>query len=188
MKRNGLIKKCCVSVLASAIAWSDFTVAFASTYMDLDATQFVPGQNNGGDLAGKKTLGMVMIDIIQIILTNVLLPIGILMSVWRSVYYAVFCVLAHTDPFHLLNERNLSMVRSTTGTSAKARTQLRRQRALEQTSPAFGDFESVEPEIGIAALKDELRRTARSLIVVTCMWAFFQMIVYIVSFFLTRFD
>lgn len=187
MKKSGLIRRGCVTVLASALAWSDFTVALAAEYMDLDATQFVPGQNNGGS-APSRTLGAVMIDITQIILTNVLLPIGILMSIWRSVYYAVFCVLAHTDPLHLLNERNLSMVRQSTGTSAKARIQQRRQKGLEQTSPAFGDFESVEPEIGIAALKDELRRTARSLIVVTCMWAFFQMIVLIVSFVLTRFE
>lgn len=186
MAKKGIIRGACVSALAFGMVLSDAAVAFAADYMDVDATQFVPGQNNGGVVT--KTLGTVIIDITQIILTNVLLPIGIIMSVWRSLYYAVFCVLAHTDPLHLLNERNLSMIRGVTGTSAKARVQQRRQRALEQTSPAFGDFESVEPEIGIAALKDELRRTARSLIVVTCMWGFFQMIIYVVSFFLGRFN
>lgn len=178
MKKRMLIRRCLVSALASVIAWSHSSVALAADYVEL----------HGENAVKSHALSDAIVDVVQYLLTSWMLPIGILLSVWRSVYYAVFCVLAHTDPLHLLNEKNLSMIRSTTGTSAKARTQLRRQRALEDSSPAFGDFESVEPEIGIAALKDELRRTARSLIVVTSMWVFFQMIIYIVSFFLGRFD
>lgn len=188
MEARKIIRGACVSVVATAMRLSVPVVAFAADYMDIDATQFVPGANNAGTGGVSKTLGAVMVDVLQTVLTNVLLPIGIIMSIWRSLYFAVFCVLAHTDPLHLLNERNLSMVRGTTGTSMKARVQMRRQKALEQSSPAFGDFESVEPEIGIAALKDELRRTARSLIVVTSMWAFFQMIIFVVSFFLSKFN
>jgi len=185
--KNHLMHKVCVSIMAGAIVWMDPVVALAAKYMtDLDGAKTVPSAD--GKAPAGNNLGTVIIGITRDVLTKFLLPLAILMSIWRSVYFAIFCVLAHTDPLHLLNERNLTMVRKTTGTSTKARTQMRRQRALEQKSPAFGDFESVEPEIGIAALKDELRKTARSLIVVMSMWAFFQMIILIVSFLLGTFD
>lgn len=188
MAHKNIIRGLLVSATAAAITWSAPVVALAADYMtDLDATKFVPDNQGNAPEAGK-TLGQVIIDVVQVVLTQFLLPLAILMSIWRSMYFAIFCVLAHTDPLHLLNERNLSMIRQTTGTSAKARTQQRRQRALEQTSPAFGDFESVEPEIGKAALKDELRKTARSLVVVMGMWLFFQMIILIVTFLLATFE
>lgn len=165
-----------VSVSAAAITWATPAAALAAKYMDVHADKQVTSDD--------PVIAKTMIEVVQMLLTTFLLPIAILISVWRSMYYAIFCVLAHTDPLHLLNERNLSMIRQTTGTSMKARTQQRRQRALESSTPAFGDFETVEPEIGVAALKDELRRTARSLIVVFCVWSFIQIIIYLVTFFL----
>lgn len=184
MRRDGAIWGACVSVTALAITWLEPTVALAAKYMDLHGENTVPSADG---TPPKHSLGDFIITVTQKLMTNFLLPVGILMCVWRSAYFAIFCVLAHTDPLHLLNERNLSMVRQTTGTSAKARTQMRRQKALEQSSPAFGDFESVEPEIGIAALKDELRKSARSLFVVMSMWAIFQIIARIVSVFIRVF-
>lgn len=175
-----------MSAVAGVLVWTEPVVALAAKYMDLDASKHVPGADGGAP--EKSNLGRVIIGITQEVLTKFLLPLAILMAIWRSMYFAIFCVLAHTDPLHLLNEKNLSMVRTTTGSSTKARLRQKTQKRLEQKSPAFGDFESVEPEIGIAALKDELRKTARSLIVIMAMWAFFQMIIYIVSFALGTFN
>lgn len=169
-----------VSAVAWAISLSRGAVALATdgSYMtNIDPEDLF---DSDGTVKAGVSLATKTINVIQSVTTGFLLPVGIGMSIWRSAYFAIFCVMASTDPLHLLNEKNLTRIIGDRGTSGKSRRANRVQGALEMTTVAQGDFEYVNPEIGMAALKDELRKSARSLVVVFGLWTFIQIIARIV--------
>lgn len=122
-----------------------------------------------------------LIGVLESITNSFLLPIAIMVCIWRSAYIALFCVVAHTDPLHVINEKNMTQV-ATHGSDMKSRMARRRQRSFEQGSVAYGDLESVDAEIAKQALFDELRKSARSLLVVLGFWVFLNAIIKVVQY------
>lgn len=142
-------------------------------------------ENNGsiqtasGKTGGALTSGLV--GILESVTNKFLLPVAVMVCIWRSAYIALFCVVAHTDPLHVINEKNMTQV-ATHGSDMKSRMARRRQRSFEQGSVAYGDLESVDAEIAKQALMDEVRKSARSLLVVLGFWVFLNAILKVVQY------
>lgn len=82
----------------------------AGTYMDIDPKGIFSSDGKGGS-----NLWSGLTDILQLVVTGILLPVGILMSAWRVIYIAIFPIMIHTDPLDLLRNDRYTKNRATTG-------------------------------------------------------------------------
>lgn len=92
------------------------------------------------------------VDIVFDITTKFLLPVAIVAVVAKAVYIAIFGIMAAADPLHLIQKKS------------------------------GNDFESVSPEDAKRAFAEEIRKTAKALIVVLGLWTFINAVARIVMY------
>lgn len=82
----------------------------SGSYMDINASNFfnpeASGNDNGTSIgvqaASSSPLWNGITNIIRTVITGIVLPIGIIMSTWRTMYLAIFCFIAGVDPLNSL--------------------------------------------------------------------------------------
>ena len=154
------------------------TPALAVKYMEnLDAKALIESSGDGSTFTQN-----LIENLMEPIVTKFMLPLAIVVVAWRSVYIAVFCVMGATDPLHVINEKNLSSIRRHGGVEIRAKRANKADETLESRSPTWSDFEAIDQEIAVRALKDELRKMARGLIVVMGIWVILEAIMRVVLF------
>lgn len=88
------------SVPATAYAANENSnAAEQQHYMDMNVTKLFDGSSSG---SSNSTILSAGINILRTIMTAIMLPVGILMCLWRVIYLAIFPMLMQTDPLYML--------------------------------------------------------------------------------------